>query len=73
MRNEIMAEENRQLRERLQSLQSRARVGIQRLVEFQEHLIRVGMCIAIIDLSELTDELNQIRTLLSGEVNHVRP
>ena len=73
MRNEVMAEENRRLRERLQSLQSRARVGIQRLVEFQEHLVRVGMCIAIVDLAELTDELNRIRTLLSGEVNHVRP
>jgi hypothetical protein len=73
MRNEVMAEENRQLRERLQSLQSRARVGIQHLVEFQEHLVRVGMCIAIVDLAELTDELHRIRTLLSREVNHVRP
>jgi hypothetical protein len=73
MTNEILAEENRQLRERLQALQSRARVSVQRLDAFQEYLVQVGMCIAIVDLAELTDELHQIRTLLSGEVNHVRP
>jgi hypothetical protein len=71
MGNDILQQENRNLRERLQSVESRKRRAVAALAIFREHLISAGMTAPIIDIAALLGELDCIRRRLSGEVRHV--
>jgi hypothetical protein len=64
--NDILQQENRNLRARLQAVESRQRQASRALDAFRAHLITVGMTAPIIDLAALLGELDAIVALLAG-------
>jgi flagellar motor component MotA len=69
MGNDILQQENRHLRERLQAVESRQRQARRALDAFREHMLAAGMTAPIIDIAALLGELDCIRARLSGEVH----